>query len=76
MYAVSSAFVRRVDRRGRAAGAHDRQVGQDPLEAGARRDADPLLGLEAQREQAGGQLLDPLAGLLPGHRRPQPSPSG
>ncbi len=60
----------RVDGRRRAAGAHDRQVGQDPLVARARGDADPLLGLQAQREQARGQAPHPVAGLPPGHRLP------
>ena len=62
MYAVVLGVGGRVDRRGRAAGAHDREVGEDPLEAGAGGDADPLLGLDprrAARRRAG----DPVAGL-------------
>ena len=62
---------RRVDGRGGAAGAHDRQVREDPLVARAGGDADPLLGLDAERQQARGQAGDPVARLLPGDGRPR-----
>ena len=54
---------RGVDGGGGCAGAHDRQVGEDPLVARAGSDADPLLRLDAEREQAGGELVDAVAGL-------------
>ena len=64
-------LVRRgVDRGRGATGAHDREVGEDPLVAGARGDADPLLGLDPEREQSCGEVGDPVAGLLPGDRLP------
>ena len=53
-----------------APGAHDREVGEDPLEAGAGGDADALLGLEPEGEQAGREPRDLVAGLAPGHRLP------
>ena len=76
MYADVVGHRRRVDRRGRAAGAHDREVGQDPLEAGAGGDADALLGLDAQREQAGRELVDLVAGLAARSATPSASPTG
>src|SRR5690606_32856641 len=60
----------RVDGGGGRSGAHDRQVGEDPLVAGAGGDADPLLGLDPERQQAGRELVDVLAGLAPRHRLP------
>ena len=60
----------RVDSGGRRAGAHDRQVGQDPLEPGGRCDTDPILGRDTQRQQAGCQGVHPLGRLLPGDRGP------
>ena len=51
-------------------GTHDRQIGQNPLVSRARRDTDPLLGFDAQRQQAGRQCLDAVRGLLPGRRDP------
>ncbi len=65
----------RVDGRGRTPGAHHRQVGQDPLVAGAGGDADPLLGLEPQREQPRRQPRHLGTGLGPGDRDPASSPS-
>ena len=62
---------RGVDGRGGAAGARDREVGEDPLVARAGGDADPLLTLDAQCQQARGEVADPVAGLLPGQRRPR-----
>ena len=53
-----------------AAGAHHGEVGEDPLVAGRRRDADALLGLDAEREQPGREVADPVTGLLPRHRLP------
>jgi hypothetical protein len=61
---------RRVDRRRRAAGAVDRKVGEHPLDPGGREDHDPLLGPQAQREQAGRERAHPLAGLPPAQRAP------
>ncbi len=53
----------RVDRRGGATGTHHRQVGDDPLVARAGGDADPLLGLETERQQTGREPGDLVAGL-------------
>ena len=74
MYAVSSPLVRRVDRGRRAGRTHHREVGEDPLVAGARGDADALLGLQTEREQAGREAGDPVAGLLPGDGLPGLAP--
>ena len=60
----------RVDRGGRGARTHDPEVGEDPLVARARGDADALLGLDAEGEQAGRHLGHLVARLLPGHRLP------
>ena len=60
----------RVDGGRRRAGAHDRQVGQDPLEPSRRGDPDPILGCDAQRQQSGCQGLHPFGRLLPGDRGP------
>ena len=63
--------ARRIDRRRRAAGAtgcrgrtssHSTRVFAE--------DADALLAMEAEREQARRDRLDALAGLAPGHRAP------
>jgi hypothetical protein len=54
----------------RARGAHDREVREDPLVPGGRRDADPLLGLQAERQETRGELLDDVAGLPPGDGLP------
>jgi hypothetical protein len=51
--------------------AHDGEVGQDPLVAGGRGDADALLGLDPEGEQPGGEGVDPVARLLPCHRLPR-----
>ena len=48
----------------------DREVGEDPFDPGRGVDDHPLLGPQPQREQAGGELGDPLAGARPGHRLP------
>ncbi|CAB4732085.1 unannotated protein [freshwater metagenome] len=61
---------RRVDRGRGTSGAHHREIGQDPLVAGARRDAHALLALEAQRLQTRGEARDQVADLPPGHRLP------
>ena len=61
----------RVDRGRGARGAHHREVGQDPLVARAGHDADPLLRLEAEREQSRREGLDPVTGLLPGDGLPR-----
>ena len=61
----------RVDRGRRRTGAHDGEVGEDPLVAGVGGDADPLLHLDAQREQPGSQPGHLVAGLLPGDRGPR-----
>ena len=55
----------RVDRGGGSAGGHRGQVEEDPLEAGVARDRDAVLGLQAQREQARGELGDALAAAAP-----------
>ena len=60
----------RVDGGRGASGEHDGHVRQDPVEPGVGRDRDPLLRLEAQREQAARQLLGVVVGLLPGQRSP------
>ena len=55
---------RGVDRRGGAAGAHDREVGEDPLDAGARGDADALLRARcpsASRPAASFSTLSPVS---------------
>src|SRR3954452_7819491 len=60
----------RVDRgRGRA-GAHDGEVGQDPLEARARHDRDRLLRADADRDQARRHRVDEVAGVVPGGLSP------
>ena len=59
-----------VDGGGRRARAQDRQVSQDPLQPGGRGDADPVLGLDTQRQQPGRQRLHPFGGLIPGDRGP------
>jgi hypothetical protein len=61
---------RRVDRGGGAARAQDAEVDQHPLVARVRQDADAILAAEAERQEARGQRLDPLAGGLPGQRAP------
>jgi hypothetical protein len=61
----------RVDRGRGTSGAHHREVREDPLVARAGRDADALLGLDAQRDQARGERLDLVAGLLPGDGLPR-----
>ena len=61
---------RGVDGGGGDAGAHVGEVGEDPLEAGARGDPDPLLRLHPERHQPCGEPADTVAGLLPGHRLP------
>ena len=60
----------RVDRGRRSAGAHHGQVGQDPLDPGVAGDRHPLLATDAQREQAGRELVDLVLGLRPGQRDP------
>jgi hypothetical protein len=59
-----------VDGGGGGAGAQDAEVGEDPLDPGAGGDRDPVLGLDAERQQAGGDLPHPLADLAPGQRLP------
>ena len=61
---------RRVDRRRRCAGAHDREVGIQPLDAGRGSDRDPLLRPDAQCEQPRGHGSDRLRGLPPRHGLP------
>ena len=48
---------RRVDRGGGRAGAHDAEVGEDPLEPGVGEDRDPVLRADAEVVQAGGDRL-------------------
>ena len=60
----------RINGRGGGPGTHDRQIGQYPLVSRAGRDADALLGFDAQRQQSGGQRLDAVRGLPPGRRDP------
>ena len=45
----------RVDRRRRGPGAQDREVGQSPVDPRRGDDGDPLLGLDAERDQPGGE---------------------
>src|SRR5690606_30773937 len=54
-----------IHRGGGASGAHDREIGQDPLVARRGRDADPLLALEPEGEQAGREASYPIARLAP-----------
>ena len=49
---------------------HDRQVGQDPLDARARGDRDPVLELDAEGQQPGGELEGGVLGLGPRRARP------
>ena len=60
----------RVDRRGRRARAEHGEVGQRPVDPGGGDQRDPLLGPDAEVEQAGREGLDPLTGLPPGGRLP------
>ena len=60
----------RVDRGGGRAGAQDREVGEHPVDPGGGDQRDPLLGLDAEVQQPGGEVLHPLAGLAPGDRLP------
>jgi hypothetical protein len=55
---------------GGGTGAEDAEVGQDPVEPGARRDPDPVLRLDAERQQPGGDGPHPLAHLAPVERLP------
>ncbi len=61
---------RRVDGGGGGARRHDRKVGEDPLVASTRGDPDPLLGPDAERDEAGRDLGDMVARLPPGQRLP------
>ncbi len=61
---------RRVHRGGGPAGAEDREIGQDPLDSGGRCDRHPLLRLQAEVDQAGGEVEHPVLGLRPGQRFP------
>ena len=61
---------RRVDGRRGARRTHHGQVGEDPLVARAGRDADALLGLDPEGEQARREPLHQVPGLPPGHRLP------
>jgi hypothetical protein len=61
---------RGVDGGGRRAGAHDREVGDDPLVARVGRDAHALLGLDAEGDEARREAGHLGAGLLPGDRLP------
>ncbi len=60
----------RVDRGRCGAGGVDREVGEDPLDAGAGGDRDALLGLDAERDEARGEVGHAYAGLGPGQRVP------
>ena len=60
----------RVDERHRGPAELDRQERQHPLVAGRRHHRDPLLGLDLQRDQPGGEPLDQRVGLLPGRLLP------
>lgn len=60
----------RVDRGHGTAGAHDAQVGEDPLDAGVGGERDPLLGLQTEVQQARGDTEDPLGRLAPAQRLP------
>ena len=51
-------------------GAEHREVGQHPLDPGGGDQRHPLLRLHAEVQQAGGEVLHPLAGLAPGDRLP------
>ena len=54
----------------RTRSAHDGQVGEDPLDAGAAGDADAVFFAQAQRDESGRELGDLVTGLLPGPRLP------
>ncbi len=60
----------RVDGGRRGAGAHDAEVGQDPLDPGGGGQGHALLGLHAQFDQAGRDGVDAPGGLRPGQRLP------
>jgi hypothetical protein len=61
----------RIDGGGRGADERDGKVGQDPFEAGGRGDGDPLFVLDAEGEQAGGELPSVRFGAGPGERAPR-----
>ena len=57
---------RGVDRGRRGGGQYGGQIAVDPLHPGAGRDPDPLLRLDAERDQAGCPAARQLLGLAPG----------
>ena len=61
---------RRIDGGRRAAGAHHRQIGEDPFEPRRGCDRYPVLDLDAEREQPGGEFRCALTGLGPGEAAP------
>ncbi len=61
---------RRVDGRRRAAAADDREVGENPLDPGRRRDGDAVLGLDPEGDQPGRPGTDHGVGLAPRERWP------
>src|SRR5262245_17632912 len=61
-------LMRRIGRDGDAAGADDREIGDDPLRPVLGNERDPVAALEAQSSQTACQPLDLCRGLAPADR--------